>query len=160
MQKSSSVSQNDISSQTQVGKKNFGRFNVAETKVLEEKHKRTLSKETGGIVVVADQLDSEESSHINLSGRENKSEVEIDAHLSFSDHENRKRKVTSISPYMKRSGELSRTFEVCDEELGVNVQHVKGKTTIFKSKKTRRDFFPRELTGARSRFETSVAGQE
>ena len=78
---------------------------MAETKVLEDQiHKRTISKETGGIVVVADQdddsEDQEESSLINLSGRENKSEVEMDPNLSFSDHENKKRKVlTTMSPY-------------------------------------------------------------
>jgi hypothetical protein len=123
--------------------------------VLEDQvHKRTISKETGGIVVVADQDDSEdqeESSHINLSGRENKSEVEVDHNLSFSDHENRKRRVvTMVSPYIHRTGndELSRTFEVVEDELGVNFKYIKGKTTVFKStnkNKNRRVNYPNNL---------------
>ena len=47
---------------------------------------------------------------------------------------------------IKRSGELSRTFEVVDEDLGINVKHIKGKTTVFKKGKNEKYFYPKELT--------------
>lgn len=93
MLKSSSVSQNDISSQTHVAINIKGRFNILETKCIDEKknHQRTVSKETGDIYVANQEESEEESSQKNLSYRENKSEIEGEHNnLSFSDHRDKK----------------------------------------------------------------------
>jgi hypothetical protein len=54
-------------------------------------HKHNQSKETGGIEVMANLEEYSDCSHNNLSGRENKSEIEAH-HLSFSDNENKKKR--------------------------------------------------------------------
>lgn len=129
------------SSKNEMAKKNFGRFNVAESKCGEESkpphHEMAQSKETGGIEVVANLEDSQcDSSHNNMSARENKSEIEAH-HLSFSDTEKRKRSRINKqvrSPLLQKSGEdLSRTFEMgTDDNMGVKKRQ-KGKTVVFES---------------------------
>lgn len=79
--------------------------------------------------------DYSDCSHNNLSGRENKSEIDAH-HLSFSDNDNKKKRYKQVrSPLLQKSGELSRTFEMGTDDIIILSNAQKGKTVIFQSRK-------------------------